>query len=82
VTNKDIWQLGISIVAVLLACASLIWQTVKYFQEKHARRLAVKERLAREELARITPTHDQFREMILRHGPPQKWYDENFEGLY
>ncbi len=81
-TNKDIGQLGISIFAVVLASASLLWQTIKHFQEKHARKLALKERLAKEELARITPTHVQFREMALRHGPPQKWFDENMEGLY
>ncbi len=81
-TNKDIWQLGISIFAIVLASASLIWQTVKHFQEKHARKLALKERLAKEELARITPSHVQFRALALRHGPPQEWYDENMEGLY
>lgn len=80
--NKDVWQFGISILAVMLASASLIWQTIRHFQEKHARKLVLKERLAREELARITPTHVQFREMALRHGPPQDWYDENMEGLY
>ena len=65
-TNKEIWQLGSSIIAVILASASLIWQTIKHFQEKHARKLAVKERRAREELARITPTRVQFQELAMR----------------
>jgi hypothetical protein len=82
VTNKDIWQLAISILAVMLASASLIWQTIKHFQEKQAQKLALKERHARDELARITPTHAQLREIAVRHAPPQEWYDENMEGLY
>lgn len=80
--NGDVWQLGLSVLAAALASASLIWQTIRHLRDKQARKLAQEERRAREELARITPTHVQFREMALRHPPPQEWYDEDMEGLF
>ncbi len=81
-TIKDLLQFSISILAAMLGAVSLAWQTIRHFQEKHARELAQQERLARQQLVRITPTNTKFRELSLHHSPPQEWYDEDMEGLY
>jgi hypothetical protein len=80
--SRDAWQVGLSVLAIVLASASLIWQAIRHVRDKQARKLAQEERLARQELARITPSHVQLQEMAVRHPPPQQWYDEDMEGLF